>query len=117
MFRINNNDFKILIKYKDFLNELDNVLENVPRKDIFFKDKIRKEALNNLEIIMLASIDNAKSLYPFIKSKISFLDFMLERLYNKRYISEKALYNLFTKLVEINKMVNGCLGTYASKPN
>lgn len=52
-----------------------------------------------------------------IKSKIAFLDFMLERLFNKRYISEKSLYNLSTKLVEINKMVNGWLGTYAGKPN
>lgn len=115
MFRINNNDFKILIKYKEFLNELDRYLENVPRKDMYFKDKIRREALNNLEIIMLASIDNNKALYPFIKSKIGFLDFMLERLFNKRYISEKALYSLSQRLVEINKMVNGWLGAYASK--
>ena len=70
MFRINNNDFKILIKYKDFLNELDNMLENVPRKDMYFKDKIRKEALNNLELIMLASVDNNKSLYPLDRKSV-----------------------------------------------
>lgn len=41
MFRINNNDFKILVKYKNFMDILDNLLENVPRKDLYFKDKIR----------------------------------------------------------------------------
>ena len=34
MFRINNNDFKLLQKYKSFLMNLDNSLENIPRKDI-----------------------------------------------------------------------------------
>ena len=42
MFKINNNDFKILSKYKEFLLELDNVLENVLRKDMFYKDKVKE---------------------------------------------------------------------------
>ena len=41
MFRINNNDFKILQKYKIFLMNLDNSLENIPRKDIYLKDRIK----------------------------------------------------------------------------
>ena len=42
MFKINNNDFKILVKYKEFLNILDNMLENIPRKDIFYKSALRR---------------------------------------------------------------------------
>lgn len=42
MFKINNNDFEILQKYKIFLIDLDNTLENVPRKDVFCKDKIKE---------------------------------------------------------------------------
>lgn len=40
MFKINNNDFKILQKYKSFLMNLDCSLENIPRKDMYFKDRI-----------------------------------------------------------------------------
>lgn len=32
MFRINNNDFKILSKYKEFLLELDNVIRKCAKK-------------------------------------------------------------------------------------
>ena len=32
MFKISNNDFKILGKYKEYMDKIDNVLENVPRK-------------------------------------------------------------------------------------
>lgn len=51
MFRINNNDFKILQKYKSFLMNLDNSLENIPRKDMYFKDKIKNISLDVLKDI------------------------------------------------------------------
>lgn len=111
MFRINNNDFKILQKYKLFLMELDNLLENVPRKDMYFKDRIRNISLDVLKDIMLCSYDtNSVSEYRIsIKANIALLDFCLERLLLKKYISEKALYRIGTQLVEINKMVTGWL--------
>lgn len=59
MFRINNNDFKILQKYKSFLINLDNSLENIPRKDMYFKDKIKKIFLNVLKDILLCSYDTS----------------------------------------------------------
>ena len=99
MFRINNNDFKILQKYKSFLMNLDNSLENIPRKDIYFKDRIKNISLDVLSI----------------KANIALLDFMLERLLLKKYISEKNLYKLASELVEINKMVTGWLNNNESK--
>ena len=51
MFRINNNDFKILQKYKLFLMNLDNSLENFPRKDMYFKDRIKNISLDVLKDI------------------------------------------------------------------
>ena len=35
MFKIINNEFKLLYKYKQFIKELDNLIENIPRKDYF----------------------------------------------------------------------------------
>lgn len=111
MFRINNNDFKILQKYKIFLINLNNSLENIPRKDMYFKDRIRNISLDVLKDILLCFYDTSSvSLYrTSIKANITLLDFMLERLLLKKYVSEKNLYKLATDLVEINKMVTGWL--------
>ena len=117
MFRINNNDFKILQKYKIFLMNLDNSLENIPRKDIYFKDRIKNVSLDVLKDILLCSYDTS-SVWTYrtsIKANIALLDFMLERLLLKKYISEKNLYKLATDLVEINKMVTGWLNNHESK--
>jgi len=117
MFRINNNDFKILQKYKTFLMNLDNSLENIPRKDIYFKDRIKNISLDVLKDILLCSYDTSsvKMYRTSIKANIALLDFMLERLLLKKYISEKNLYKLVTELVEINKMVTGWLNNSESK--
>lgn len=115
MFRINNNDFKILQKYKSFLMNLDNSLENIPRKDIYFKDRIKNISLDVLKDILLCSYDSVKMYRTSIKANIALLDFMLERLLLKKYISEKNLYKLANELVEINKMVTGWLNNSESK--
>jgi len=117
MFRINNNDFKILQKYKVFLMNLDNSLENIPRKDMYFKDRIKNVSLDVLKDILLCSYDTSSvsSYKTSIKANIALLDFKLERLLLKKYISEKNLYKLATDLVEINKMVNGWLNNHESK--
>lgn len=117
MFRINNNDFKILQKYKSFLMNLDNSLENIPRKDTYFKDRIKNISLDVLKDILLCSYDTSsvKMYRTSIKANIALLDFMLERLLLKKYISEKNLYKLASELVEINKMVTGWLNNSESK--
>lgn len=117
MFRINNNDFKILQKYKIFLMNLDNFLENIPRKDMYFKDRIKNVSLDVLKDILLCSYDTSSvsSYITSIKANIALLDFMLERLSLKKYISEKNLYKIATDLVELNKMVTGWLNNHESK--
>ena len=37
------------------------------------------------------------------------LDFLIDRLLNKRYITDKIAHSIATSLIEINKMVNGWL--------
>ncbi|MBR4230885.1 MAG: four helix bundle protein [Bacilli bacterium] len=111
MYRVNNNDFKILSKYKSFLEELDDALENVPRKDMYFKDKIRDVSYDLLYLIIRCSYEsNSEELIKMesdIKTHISLLDFFIERLFTKKYLSEKKAYKIGGFLVEINKMVNG----------
>lgn len=42
MSEIRNKEFLILSKSKELLFDLDDILENVPRKDIYYKDKLKK---------------------------------------------------------------------------
>lgn len=109
MFKINNNDFKILQKYKLFLIDLDNALENIPRKDMFYRDKIKETVLTLLDLILVASYSDKQDYFSKIKARISLIDFELERLTIKKYISLKVLEKLGLQLVEINKMVTGWL--------
>ena len=103
------------------MNYLDNILENVPRKDVYYKDKIRyvsDELLKN--IFMSSYVINTHELDEYtvvIKSDIALIDFMLERLHNKRYINEKNLYKIGLMLIEINKMVTGWLNNKYDSEN
>lgn len=107
MFRIIRNDFKIITKYKTFLSLLDNYLDNVPRRDMYYKDYIRNTSLDLLDCILRCNNDSDfKKYYVNIMSKISLLDFLLERLYDKRYISEKNLYKISILLKEIHDMTS-----------
>lgn len=113
MLKISNNDFKVLIKSKEFLDKIDNLLENVPRKDMYYKDKLRSVCDNLLQNIFEASYEldknNINYYYKKIKSNIAHIDFMLDRLHTKKYISSTNLYRIGTLLVEINKLVTGWL--------
>lgn len=80
MFKINNNDFQILKKYKSFLIDLDNALENIPRKDMFYKDKNKETKLELLDLILVASYSDKQEYFFEIKDKIFLIDFELERL-------------------------------------
>ncbi len=97
--------------------DIDSQLENIPRKDFFFKDQIRETSLSLLENILQCSyasgsLDNYRTK---IKADIAMLDFMFERLLTKRYINDKVAYKLGSQLVEINKMVTGWLNARESK--
>lgn len=98
------------INNKDFLLNLDNLLENIPGRDYYFKDKIRNIAYDILHnILVINNSDDIlliKNYFSFLKANISNLDFMLERLFLKKYIGEKALCKITNKLIEINKIVN-----------
>lgn len=107
----------ILNKYKIFMMSVDNLLENVPRRDFYFKDKIKETCYLLLEYILKTNyetnLDKLLLNQSEIKSKIAMLDFMLERLWLKKYINEKCVTKLGNELIEINRMsaawVNGLI--------
>ena len=104
----NAKEFLILTKYKEFINILDDVIENIPKKDIYYKNKLKEISINLLYYIN--KTDNEEDYNKInnykveIKSLIELIDYILERLYIKKYISKNNINKLGYKLIEINKM-------------
>lgn len=103
-------EFLILTKYKDFMNILDKIIENIPKKDYFYKNKLKE-----LSIELLYSInktnneDNYKLISSYkveINSLINTIDYIIEILFIKGYIAETSLKKVSYKLSEINRMSN-----------
>ena len=106
----NSREFLILNKYKDFINILDNLIENIPKKDYFYKDKLKDLSIKLLYFINKVNNENYYkniSIYKVeINSFISIIDYLLERIFIKHYISESNLKKVTYKLSEINRMCN-----------
>ena len=102
-----NNNFKIELKLKDFILDLDGILINFPKREYILKDKIEKTSLDILELIFLVNNTLDNSYLDIILSKISMLDFYLEKSYKKKYISKKLLERKIYELTTITKMIYG----------
>ena len=104
----NAKEFLILTKYKEFINLLDDVIENIPKKDIYYKNKLKEISINLLYYINKTNneedYNKINSYKVEIKSIIELIDYILERLYIKKYISKNSINKLGYKLIEINKM-------------
>mgnify|MGYP004574565277 FL=1 len=102
---------------KKVMLELEKCINCIIESHKYFKDRIKNISLDVLKDILLCSYDTSsvKMYRTSIKANIALLDFMLERLLLKKYISEKNLYKLTNELVEINKMVTGWLNNCESK--
>lgn len=104
----NAKEFLILTKYKEFINILDDVIENIPKKDIYYKNKLKEISINLLYYINKTNneedYNKINSYKVEIKSLIELIDYILERLYIKKYISKNSINKLGYKLIEINKM-------------
>lgn len=110
---MNNNEFKIVIKIKDYIKVIDNYIVNIPKKELYLKNRIYNYSFDLLEEVY--QMNNKKEfINNKLKSKISMLDYLFEYLYIKKYISEKQLEKIIFKLIEINKMISSWVTKYDS---
>ena len=109
-----NREFKILDKTLLFIDNLDNLVCNVPRREYYYKDKVIDNSYRLLEYIIRGNnIDNDDSMRKKCLCEIivciSLLNSYLNRFYFKKYISEKQLFKSINLLNEIHLMVNSWL--------
>ena len=107
--------FKLVTKIKSFILKKEKMLENIPRYDFYNRDRFREDITEILHLVYLAnSIDNTEDKKKYqqdIFSRLSMIDFYLERAYIHKYISEKQLYKYSYKLEEIIKITKGWMNS------
>ena len=107
--------FKLVAKIKTFILDSEKMLENILRYDFYNRDKFRDDITEVLHLVYLANtitnIEDKKKYQQDIFSRLSMIDFYLERAYIHKYISEKQLYKYSYKLEEIIKMTKGWMNS------
>ena len=101
----------IIKNFKLFMLESEKILCNIPKKDFIGREMFYRECCETLELIFftnnLTENELKKEYQIKIISKISLLDFYIERLYRLKYISHKACMKMISQLDEITKMLYG----------
>lgn len=92
---------------KEFILDNDTIIINFPKREYILKDKIETTSLEILELIFLANNTNNNEYIDIILSKISMLDFYLEKSYKRKYINKKVLEKKVYELTLITKMIYG----------
>ena len=103
------NDFKIVKNIKLFIYSLDNIVINIPNKDKVIKEKLYNTSYDILYLVYRCNYksENKNEYYKDILSKISMLDFYLERCLKNKYINNKVCEKLSNNLLIIMKMIYG----------
>ena len=103
------NDRFLVVKYMEsFICSIEDMVVNFPKKDYVIKTRIISDSLDILELIYLGnSIEDNKEIKLKILSKLSMLDFYLERSYKNKIISEKVFNKKSNEIGHITKLIYG----------
>lgn len=112
MFELDKSKFKLLNNISQISFEINNLVENIPSKDLFYKDELRREMNNIIKFIVemneVKSFDDKvyfENLNAKLTSSLSLIDHMLEIIYKKKYINQNNLTKIVFKLNTIQKII------------
>ena len=106
----------IIREVKAFIESLDEILINLPRREVVLKERFKKDSYDLLELVYMANQVELKDRHIYQRqclTKISMLDYYLEVCFKKKYMIEKQVLKRSRKLLQINKMMYGWI--YESK--
>ena len=103
--------FKIIQYIRELIINIDNNLDNFPKKDIELKNRIRNISYDLLEIAYEANTIKEKDkkielLYQLI-AKLKVTDFLINICYDKRIINNKRYLKFGEKIDDISKFTAG----------
>ena len=103
--------FKIIQYIKELIVNIDNNLDNFPKKDIELKNRIRNISYDLLEIAYEANTiqnkEEKRRLLEKLISKLKVTDFLLNICYDKQIINNKRYLKFGEKIDDISKFTVG----------
>lgn len=103
--------FKVINYIRELIVEIDNELENFPKKDLEIKNRLRNNSYDLLEIAYYANnISNTESKIVSLEkaiAKIKVIDFLINLCYDKKIINTKKYYKIGEKIDSIVKYLIG----------
>lgn len=111
--------FKIIQYIRELIINIDNNLENFPKKDIELKNRLRSNSYDILEVVYKANTIKDKSkkldlLYDLI-AKLKVIDFLINICYDKQIINSKRYIKFGEKIDDISKFVAGWMNSIAKE--
>lgn len=104
-------NFKIIQYIRELIINIDNNLDNFPKKDIELKNRIRNISYDLLELAYRANTtrekeEKIKLLYQLV-AKLKLTDFLINMCYDKQIINNKRYLKFGEKIDDISKFVAG----------
>ncbi len=103
--------FKIIQYIRELIINIDNNLDNFPKKDIELKNRIRSTSYDLLEIAYEANTiqekeEKIKLLYKLV-AKLKIIDFLINICYDKQIINDKRYLKFGERIDDISKFTTG----------
>lgn len=103
--------FKIIQYIRELIINIDNNLDNFPKKDIELKNRIRSTSYDLLEIAYEANTikekeEKIKLLYKLV-AKLKIIDFLINICYDKQIINDKRYFKFGERIDDISKFTTG----------
>lgn len=103
--------FKIIQYIRELILNIDNNLDNFPKKDIELKNRIRSTSYDLLEIAYEANTikekeEKIKLLYKLV-AKLKVIDFLINICYDKQIINDKRYLKFGERIDDISKFTTG----------
>ena len=92
---------------KLFINSLDDMVSVIPNRDRVLKDRIYNTSYDILYYLYRANYGEKREYISDILSRISMVDFYLERCFKNKYITSRLCEKKSNELLRITKMVYG----------
>lgn len=105
--------FKVINFIRNLVLNLDNLLDNFPRKDIELKNRIRTNSYDLLELAytanMTANKEHRREILEKALAKVKIIDFLVNICYDKQIINSKKYVKFGNNIEDISKYLTGWL--------
>ena len=103
--------FKIIQYIRELIINIDENLDNFPKKDIEIKNRIRNASYDILEVAYMANTAKEKEtkleLLCKLIAKLKVIDFLLNLCFEKQIINNKRYLKFGERIDDISKFTNG----------